>query len=123
MRRDKRFDSLARLQGASVSLVDPASTSGALVPRHAMAALTGMPLERYFGRLTFSGSHDRAIEAVHKGFVDATIGSQIAEERLKSLSLLPQLHRLTALRIGVPPARRCAHKFGLGPVRHHCGVA
>jgi phosphonate transport system substrate-binding protein len=90
VRRDKRFDSLARLQGASVSLVDPASTSGALVPRHAMAALTGMPLERYFGRLTFSGSHDRAIEAVQKGFVDAAfIASTRLDEALRSGSVRP----------------------------------
>lgn len=79
VRSDKQFDSLARLQGASVSLVDPASTSGALVPRHAMAALTGMPLERYFGRLTFAGSHDRAIVAVQKGHVDAAF---VASTRL-----------------------------------------
>jgi phosphonate transport system substrate-binding protein len=85
VRRDKGFDSLARLQGASVSLVDPASTSGALVPRHAMTALTGMPLERYFGRVTFAGSHDRAIQAVQKGFVDAAfIASTRLDDALRS---------------------------------------
>lgn len=93
VRGDKRFDDLARLQGASVSLVDPASTSGALVPRNAMAALTGVPLERYFGRVTFSGSHDRAIVAVQKGLVDAAFvaSTRLDDALRKGTVLAPEI--------------------------------
>jgi ABC-type phosphate/phosphonate transport system substrate-binding protein len=59
-----------RAVGGNVSLVDPASTSGALIPRQAINKLTGLPLERYFGRVTFASSHDRAIQAVQTGLVD-----------------------------------------------------
>ena len=75
VRRDRNFKDIANLRGASISLVDPASTSGALIPRYAIGKLTGEPFERYFGRITFAGSHDRAIQAVQKGFVDAAFVS------------------------------------------------
>jgi phosphonate transport system substrate-binding protein len=75
VRRDRGFSSIASLRDGSVSLVDPASTSGALLPRHSFARLTGVPLERYFRRVNYAGSHDRAIQAVHKGLVDAAFVS------------------------------------------------
>ncbi len=88
VRQHKGLDSLAALRGASVSLIDPDSTSGALLPRDAMAQLTGMPLERYFGRVTFAGSHDRAIQAVQKGLVDAAfVASLRLDEALRQGSL------------------------------------
>ena len=64
VQRNKGFNSVADLRGASVSLIDPTSTSGALLPREAIAKLIGVPPERYFGRITFAGSHDRAIQSV-----------------------------------------------------------
>lgn len=70
-RADRNFDSIEKLRGATVALTDPASTSGALYPRHILPRLTGQPLERYFKRVTFAGSHDRAIEAVKQGHADA----------------------------------------------------
>lgn len=75
VRRDRGFSSIASLRDSSVSLIDPASTSGALLPRHSFAKLTGVPLDRYFKRVTYAGSHDRAIQAVHKGLVDAAFVS------------------------------------------------
>jgi phosphonate transport system substrate-binding protein len=88
VRKHKGPNSLAALRGASVSLIDPDSTSGALVPRDAMAHRTGMPLERYFGRVTFAGSHDRAIQAVQKGLVDAAFVSSLRlDEALRQGSL------------------------------------
>ncbi len=84
VRRDKKFDGLASLRGGSLSLIDPASTSGALIPRQAIKKLTGMPLERYFGRITFAGSHDRAIQVVQKGLVDAAfVSSSRLDEALR----------------------------------------
>lgn len=80
-RADSPRDSLEKLRGASVALIDPASTSGALYPRHAVAKLTGQPLERHFRRITFAGSHDLAIEAVRSGQVDAAFVSTTYLER------------------------------------------
>lgn len=68
------------LRGATVSLVDPASTSGALLPRHAVRVHTGMELEEYFSRVSYAGSHDRALTAVRDGLVDAAF---ISSERLE----------------------------------------
>lgn len=90
VRRDKGFDSIANLTGASVSLIDPASTSGAVIPRHSFAKATGIPLERYFRRVTFAGSHDRAILGVQKGFVDAAfVSSSRLDEALRLGRLRP----------------------------------
>ena len=77
VRRDKGFNSMADLRGASVSLIDPTSTSGALLPREAVAKLTGVSLEHFFGRVTFAGSHDRAIQSVQKGIIDAAFVSSL----------------------------------------------
>jgi phosphonate transport system substrate-binding protein len=90
VRKDKNKADLASLRGASISLVDPASTSGALIPRQMVSQMTGAPLEVYFGRVTFAGSHDRAIQAVQKGFVDAAfVSSSRLDEALRKGSIAP----------------------------------
>ena len=84
VRRDRTFGGIGGLRGASVSLIDPASTSGALVPRHALTQITGVSLEQYFGRVTFAGSHDRAIQSVQKRVVDAAfVSSSRLDEALR----------------------------------------
>ena len=90
VRRDKDFNGLSSLRGRSVSLIDPASTSGALIPRMMLAQQTGMPLDRFFGRIIFAGSHDRAIQSVQKGFVDAAfVSSSRLDEALRTGSVGP----------------------------------
>lgn len=64
VRQDSGIRSLEDLQGKALSLVDPLSTSGSLVPRAAIQNLTGMTLDDWFGRVSFAGSHDLAIAAV-----------------------------------------------------------
>ena len=64
VRHDSGIRSLEDLQGKALSLVDPLSTSGSLVPRAAIQNLTGMTLDDWFGRVSFAGSHDLAIAAV-----------------------------------------------------------
>ena len=73
--RDAGFRNIDDFRGASLSLVDPASTSGALVPRLFVQRATSKPLETWFGRVSFAGSHDRSIEAVLHGRVDAAFVS------------------------------------------------
>lgn len=79
--RDSGITQLAQLQGKKLSLTDPASTSGALLPRAGVRQLTGRTLEQHFGRVSYAGSHDRALQALRKGLVDAAFvsSSRLAE--------------------------------------------
>ncbi|MBT9538349.1 phosphate/phosphite/phosphonate ABC transporter substrate-binding protein [Thiobacillus sp.] len=79
VRRDSGLKDIADLQGRSVSLTDPASTSGAVIPSGEFGGQVGKRLKNYFGRVTFSGSHDRSIEVVKKGYADAAF---VASEHL-----------------------------------------
>lgn len=81
VRRDAGIQSLKDLRGSTVSLVDPASTSGGIVPRAALQRMTGLSLETWFGRVSFAGSHDVAIDAVLNGRVAAAFvsGNRVAE--------------------------------------------
>ncbi len=90
VRRDRGIDKLEQLRGSTLGLTDPASTSGAILPRQAIARQTGMPVESYFKRIIFSGSHDRSIEAVKKGLVDAVfVASSVFDEALRQGKLKP----------------------------------
>ena len=62
---------IAALKGVRLALTDPGSTSGALLPRKQFVARVGMPLERYFSAVSYSGSHAKSVLALAKGNVDA----------------------------------------------------
>lgn len=79
VRSDSGLTGIADLKGRNVSLADPASTSGAVIPRDEFGKRVGTGLENYFGRVTYSGSHDRSIESLKKGYVDAAF---VASEHL-----------------------------------------
>jgi phosphonate transport system substrate-binding protein len=84
VREDSGYRSVQDLRGKTLSLTDPLSTSGALLPIQAIRKLTGQPMESYFSRVTYAGSHLRAIEAVHKGLVGAAfVSSKRMEEYQK----------------------------------------
>lgn len=90
VRQDAGLSTLAQLQNKRLSLTDPASTSGALIPRQAVLRLTGQRLEEYFGTITFAGSHDRSIEVVQQGMADAAFVSHNAlEEAIRRNALKP----------------------------------
>jgi phosphonate transport system substrate-binding protein len=83
-RRDSRLGSLADLRGKTLGLTDPASTSGALVPRQAVLQLTGRTLDAHFDSVVYAGSHDLAIQAVQRRLVDAAfVSSTRLEEALR----------------------------------------
>lgn len=71
VRADTMYHSLVQLRGKSLALTDPSSTSGAVVPSWMVQQTTGYALTHYFSRVLFMGSHDRALEAVRKGTVQA----------------------------------------------------
>lgn len=64
------WQEFSQLRGKSFAFTDPLSQTGCLWPTH-LARRAGAEPREFFGRLTFSGSHDRSIRAVALGVVDA----------------------------------------------------
>src|SRR5690606_34937749 len=64
-------------RGRRVALADPASTSGALVPNREFAARVATPLHEYFSGQVYAGSHDKALESLLQGRVDAAFVSSV----------------------------------------------
>jgi phosphonate transport system substrate-binding protein len=64
------FKTIESLKDSTVALVDPASTSGFLVPRISFPKVIGMPIEAYFKKVVYSGGHDLSTMAVADGRVD-----------------------------------------------------
>lgn len=82
--------SLNALRGTRVALSDPASTSGSLVPSVEFAGKVGAPLAGYFGSLVYAGNHDKALEALLEGRVDAAfVASERADAYLASHAVDP----------------------------------
>ncbi|MCX5832911.1 MAG: phosphate/phosphite/phosphonate ABC transporter substrate-binding protein [Deltaproteobacteria bacterium] len=70
-KKGSKFTNLESLKGTTLALVDPASTSGTLIPRISFTKVIKMPLEKYFKKTVFSGGHDLSTMAVLDGKVDA----------------------------------------------------
>ena len=71
-KKGSKFGDVASLKGAVLALVDPASTSGGLVPEKVFPKSSGTPaLKSYFSRIVYSGGHDLSSIAVAEGKVDA----------------------------------------------------
>jgi phosphonate transport system substrate-binding protein len=67
-----KFNDIAALKGSVVALVDPASTSGGLVPEFVFPKDNKLPpLKDYFSKVVYSGGHDLGAIAVAEGKVDA----------------------------------------------------
>ena len=72
VRKGSAFTSLPALKGAVLALVDPASTSGFLIPRAVFPRETGLPpLDAYFSKVIVTGKHDLSTLAVAEGKADA----------------------------------------------------
>ena len=66
-----KFNDVAATKGSVMLLVDPASTSGALIPESEFSKkVVKMPLKEYFSRVAFSGGHDLSTFAVADGKAD-----------------------------------------------------
>lgn len=68
---------LDALRGSKVALSDPASTSGSVVPNGEFSTAMGQPLSRYFGSVVYSGSHDKSLDALLDGKVDAAFVASV----------------------------------------------
>jgi phosphonate transport system substrate-binding protein len=78
-KKGSKFTDLASLKGGVLALVDPASTSGGLVPENVFPKSANLPpLKTYFARVVYSGGHDLSSISVAEGKVD---GAFVATHR------------------------------------------
>ena len=71
-KKGSKFTTLDSVKGSVMLLVDPASTSGSLIPESIFGGkVVKMPLKQYFGRVAFSGGHDLSTIAVFDGKADS----------------------------------------------------
>ncbi len=70
-KKGSKFTTIDSLKGATVGLTDPGSTSGNLMPRVVFSEVIGSELEKYFGKVVYTGSHELSSVAVVQGKVDA----------------------------------------------------
>lgn len=70
-KKGSKFTDIKSLEGTTLGLVDPGSTSGNLFPRVVFSKNVGGDLDKYFGKVVYTGSHELSTVAVAKGKVDA----------------------------------------------------
>ena len=70
-KRGSKFTTIDALKGSTLGLTDPGSTSGNLMPRVAFTKVIGKDLEKFFGKVVYTGSHELSSVAVVEGKVDA----------------------------------------------------
>jgi phosphonate transport system substrate-binding protein len=71
VRSDKGFNKIEDLKGKNIAWVDPASSSGFIVPKAALMTKKKIDPDTFFNRQVFAGSHDALVLAVLNGTVDA----------------------------------------------------
>ena len=71
-KKGSKFTTIESTKGSVMLLVDPASTSGGLIPEAVFGAkVIKTPLKQYYSRVAFSGGHDLSTLAVFDGKADA----------------------------------------------------
>lgn len=70
-------DSLEALRNKRVALSDPASTSGSMVPNVEFSAQISMPLAHFFSSVVYTGSHDKSMDALLEGRVEAAFVASV----------------------------------------------
>ena len=85
---DSGIKSILDLKGKSVAFVDPASTSGGLMPSYMVKQATGKMPQEFFGKFTYAGSHDAADLAVKNKTVDAAADNDITYPKMLEKGLI-----------------------------------
>lgn len=85
---DSGIKNIQDLKGKSVAFVDPASTSGGLMPAYMVKHATGMMPQQFFGKFTYAGSHDAAELAVKNKTVDAAADNDITYGKMLAKGLI-----------------------------------
>jgi phosphonate transport system substrate-binding protein len=103
-RRDTGIETVQDLRGHTFAFVDPASTSGYLVPL-AMLLENGLDPEQDFAQVVYAGSHTAVELAVANGRVDAAADSQPSYELMVSSgSVDPDQLRILWVSEPIPPS-------------------
>ena len=88
--KDNRYDTWEDLKGKKIAFTDPASTSGSVIPSIYFSKEIGEALNEFFGSHIYTGSHDRSIKSVKKGYADgAFVSSARIDEAIEKGSLEP----------------------------------
>jgi len=69
------YASFMDLKGKRIAFTDPESTSGFIIPNMEFSRQIDLPLKAFFGTQIYTGSHDRSVDAVVNGNVDAAFVS------------------------------------------------
>lgn len=77
VRSDSPYESVFDLEGKTLALVDPASTSGDLIPKVEVGQKVGKKINEYFGDIFYAGSHDAAALSVLEGRADVATVADI----------------------------------------------
>ncbi len=85
---DSNIKSIKELKGKNVAFVDPASTSGGLVPTYLVKKETGKMPQEFFGKLSYAGGHDAAELAVKNRTVDAAADNDITYNKMLKKGLI-----------------------------------
>jgi phosphonate transport system substrate-binding protein len=85
--KNSGIKSLADLKGKKFSFVDPASTSGNLIPR-ALFKKNGIDPDKDFANVTYTGGHDAAELAIKNKKVDAAADNDITYGRMVAEGLI-----------------------------------
>jgi phosphonate transport system substrate-binding protein len=80
-RRGSGLKTMADLKGKTWAFTDPNSTSGTLVPTVLFVKELKIDPEKYFSKVTFSGSHEASMLAVKAGKIDAASTNDLDLER------------------------------------------
>jgi len=71
VRSDSGINNLEDLKGKNIAWVDPASSSGFIVPKSAMMTKGNIDPDKHFNKQVYAGSHDALVLSVLNGTVDA----------------------------------------------------
>jgi len=70
-KKGTNFTTVKSLKNTTLALVDPASTSGNLIPRISFSKTIGTKIDGYFKKIIYSSGHDLSTLAVKNRIVDA----------------------------------------------------
>ncbi len=112
---DAGIRSIRDMKGKSVAFVDPASTSGGLMPAFMVKKETGMMPDQYFGKFTYAGSHDAAELAVKNRTVDAAADNDITYERMLGKGLISKQSNCVVLQSEPLPGPPLVYRSDLPP--------
>ncbi|MBI4826840.1 MAG: phosphate/phosphite/phosphonate ABC transporter substrate-binding protein [Nitrospirae bacterium] len=111
--RDSKAARLEDLKGRRFAFTDPMSNSGKLAPTYMIGKIGEKP-ESFFSDIIYTNSHDKSIEAVARGLVDAAAVDSLIWDYADATE--PEFTSKTKIMIKSPP-------YGIPPVVIPAGMA